>query len=180
MMMMIATTRSTPSGIVTFKDLQTLLFFFYSPQQPHKNNLTKTTTRRSFTRSSREERVGKRASVAMNKARRILAPTRRIFENKKRKKCLGFCNELGFKQVLSSLSLFCAITSSSRRHIKMASETKIREEKEEEKESSLVSTKVPKARVRFIRRVLRRSFSIRAFLFSLRVAQKTNFPPWKR
>jgi len=79
-MMMIAT-RSTPSGIVTFKDLQTLLFFFYSPQQPHKNNLTKTTTRRrSFTRSSREERVGKRASVAMNKARRILAPTRRIFE----------------------------------------------------------------------------------------------------
>jgi hypothetical protein len=176
MMMMIAM-RSTPSGIVTFKDLQTLLFFFYSPQQPHKNNLTKTTTRRSFTRSSREERVGKRASVAMNKARRILAPTRRIFENKKRKKCLGFCNELGFKQVLSSLSLFCAITSSSRRHIKMASETKIREEKEEEKESSLVSTKVPKARVRFIRRVLRRSFSIRAFLFSLRVAQKTNFPP---
>jgi hypothetical protein len=41
-MMMIATMRSTPSGIVTFKDLQTLLFFFYSPQQPqkqsHKNN----------------------------------------------------------------------------------------------------------------------------------------------
>jgi hypothetical protein len=61
MMMMIATMRSTPSGIVTFKDLQTLLFFFYSPQQKHKNNLTKTTTRRSFTRSSREERVGKRA-----------------------------------------------------------------------------------------------------------------------
>ena len=61
----------------------------------------------------------------------------------------------------------------------MASETKIQEEKEEE-ELSLVSTKVPKARVRFIRRVLRRSFSIRAFLFSLRVAQKTNFPPWKR
>ena len=60
----------------------------------------------------------------------------------------------------------------------MASETKIREEKEEEKESSLVSTKVPKARVRFIRRVLRRSFSIRVFLFSLcSVAQKTNFPP---
>ena len=61
----------------------------------------------------------------------------------------------------------------------MASERKIQEEKEEEKESSLVSTKVPKARVRFIRRVLRRSFSIRAFLFSLRVAQKTNFP-WKK
>jgi len=81
-MMMIATMRSTPSGIVTFKDLQTLLFFFYSPQ-PHKNNLTKTTTRHSFTRSSREERVGKRASVVMIKARRILAPTRRIFENKK-------------------------------------------------------------------------------------------------
>ena len=40
----------------------------------------------------------------------------------------------------------------------MASETKIREEKEEEKESSLVSTKVPKARVRFMSRVLRRSF----------------------
>ena len=38
----------------------------------------------------------------------------------------------------------------------MASETKIQEEKEEE-ELSLVSTKVPKARVRFIRRVLRRS-----------------------
>ncbi len=170
-MMMIATMRSTPSGIVTFKDLQTLLFFFYSPQQPHKNNLTKTTTRRSFTRSSREERVGKRASVAMNKARRILAPTRRIFEKIRNAShkclCLGFCNELGFKQVLSSLSLFCAITSSSRRHIKMASETKIREEKEEEKESSLVSTKVPKARVRFMSRVLRRSFSIRVFLFSL-------------
>ena len=62
----------------------------------------------------------------------------------------------------------------------MASETKIREEKEEEKESSLVSTKVPKARVRFMSRVLRRSFSIRAFLFSLCVAQKTNFPWGKR
>jgi len=35
--MMIAT-RSTPSGIVTFKDLQTLLFFFYSPQQPQKQS----------------------------------------------------------------------------------------------------------------------------------------------
>ena len=118
----------------------------------------------------------------MNKARRILAPTRRIFEKiRNAKKGLGFCNELGFKHVLSSLSLFCAITSSSRRRIKMASETKIREEKEEEKESSLVSTKVPKARVRFIRRVLRRSFSIHSFLFSLcGVAQKTNFPPWKR
>ena len=61
----------------------------------------------------------------------------------------------------------------------MASETRIEEEKEEE-ELLLVSTKVPKARVRFIRRVLRRSFSIRVFLFSLcSVAQKTNFP-WKR
>ena len=58
----------------------------------------------------------------------------------------------------------------------MASETKIREEKEEEKESSLVSTKVPKARVRFIRRVLRRSFSIRVFLFSLCCA-KDEFSP---
>ena len=48
----------------------------------------------------------------------------------------------------------------------MASETKIQEEKEEE-ELSLVSTKVPKARVRFMSRVLRRSFSIRVFLFSL-------------
>lgn len=85
MMMMIAMMRSTPSGIVTFnKDLQTLLFFFYSPQQ-HTKTITKTTTRHSFTRSSsREERVGKSASVVMNKARRILAPTRRIFENKKR------------------------------------------------------------------------------------------------
>ena len=56
----------------------------------------------------------------------------------------------------------------------MASETKIQEEKEEE-ELSLVSTKVPKARVRFIRRVLRRSSRIHVFLFSLCVAQKTNF-----
>ena len=62
-----------------------------------------------------------------------------------------------------------------RRHIKMASETKIQEEKEEE-ELSLVSTKVPKARVRFICRVLRRSSRIHVFLFSLCVAQKTNFP----
>ena len=38
----------------------------------------------------------------------------------------------------------------------MASETKIQEEKEEEA-LSLVSTKVPKARVRFICRALRRS-----------------------
>ena len=53
----------------------------------------------------------------------------------------------------------------------MASETKIQEEKEEEKESSLVSTKVPKARVRFIRRVLRRSFSIHSFLFSFCCAE---------
>jgi hypothetical protein len=37
-MMMVATMRSTPSGIVTFKDLQTLLFFFYSPQQPQKQS----------------------------------------------------------------------------------------------------------------------------------------------
>lgn len=57
----------------------------------------------------------------------------------------------------------------------MASETKIQEEKEEE-ELSLVSTKVPKARVRFISRVLRRSSRIHVFLFSLCVAQKTNFP----
>ena len=68
---------------------------------------------------------------------------------------------------------------SIRRHIKMASETKIQEEKEEE-ELSLVSTKVPKARVRLsFTRALRRSFSIHVFLFSLCVAQKTNFP-WKR
>ena len=57
----------------------------------------------------------------------------------------------------------------------MASETKIQEEKEEE-ELSLVSTKVPKARVRFISRALRRSSRIHVFLFSLCVAQKTNFP----
>ena len=59
----------------------------------------------------------------------------------------------------------------------MASETKIREEKEEEKESSLVSTKVPKARVRFIRRVLRRSFSIHSFLFSLCSLRKRRIFP---
>ena len=47
----------------------------------------------------------------------------------------------------------------------MASETKIQEEKEEE-ELSLVSTKVPKARVRFISLALRRS-RIHLFLFSL-------------
>ena len=119
----------------------------------------------------------------MNKARRILAPTRRIFEKiRNAKKGLGFCNELGFKQVLySSLFSSALFVSVEKTYIKMASETKIREEKEEEIESSLVSTKVPKARVRFIRRVLRRSFSIRVFLFSLcSVAQKTNFPPWKR
>ena len=57
----------------------------------------------------------------------------------------------------------------------MASETKEEEEKEEE-EQLLVSTKVPKARVRFISRVLRRSSRIHVFLFSLCVAQKTNFP----
>ena len=89
-------------------------------------------------------------------------------------------NFLGFKRPLNSSSLsFQRYYLSIRRHIKMASETKIQEEKEE-KESSLVSTKVPKARVRFIRRVLRRSFSIHSFLFSLcSFAQKTNFP-WKR
>ena len=49
----------------------------------------------------------------------------------------------------------------------MASETKIQEEKEEE-ELSLVSTKVPKARVRFsFTRALRRSSRIHVFLFSL-------------
>jgi|TARA_B100001173_G_scaffold310777_1_gene326243 hypothetical protein len=61
MMMMIAM-RSTPSGIVTFKDLcfskreksdlQTL-FFFYSPQ-PQKQSQKQ---RRRSTRSLREERV---------------------------------------------------------------------------------------------------------------------------
>ena len=47
----------------------------------------------------------------------------------------------------------------------MASETKEEEEKDEE-ELSLVSTKVPKARVRFISLVLQRS-RIHLFLFSL-------------
>ena len=95
-------------------------------------------------------------------------------ENALAKNCLGFYNELGFKHPLfedSSLSFlflparFINIVA-SRRRVKMASETKEEEEKEEE-EQLLVSTKVPKARVRFIRLALRRRRMHRAFLFSL-------------
>ena len=53
----------------------------------------------------------------------------------------------------------------------MASETKIQEEKEEEA-LSLVSTKVPKARVRFIRRALRRSRVVFVCFSSLFVSRK--------
>jgi len=40
MMMMIATTRSTPSGIVTFKDLQTLLSSFFTLRNNHKKTIS--------------------------------------------------------------------------------------------------------------------------------------------
>jgi hypothetical protein len=58
----------------------------------------------------------------------------------------------------------------------MASETRIEEEKEEE-ELLLVSTKVPKARVRFsISLVLHTESYSFVSLFSLFVLRKTNFP----
>ena len=88
------------------------------------------------------------------------------------KNYLGFYNELGFKHVFFSPLLFCALfVSVEKTHIKMASETKIREEKEEEA-LSLVSTKVPKARVRFIRRALRRSRVVFVCFSSLFVSRK--------